>query len=137
MKKVIWLDDLRNPEERVNQTTISAYVFEENDVIWVKTYDQFVKHIREFGSPDFMFLDHDLSPEHYTPRVYWNSYAESYKYQCNRPTQNKTGYDAAVWLVNYCKTMGVGLPDFYSQSANPIGRDKIICMLNWEKDNSF
>ena len=46
----------------------------------------------------------------------------------------KTGYDAAKWLCDYCWTNGLPIPKWNVHSANPVGRDNIKQLMeNFEK----
>lgn len=71
----------------------------------VRNYDDFVKYITENALPDEISFDHDLGE------------------------QTKTGYDCAKWLCEYCWTNGLPVPDWNVHSANPVGRDNIIQIL--------
>ncbi len=51
MKKLLWLDDFRNPAD---------YVTGEYDISWVKNYAEFCAFINEHGLPDIICFDHDL-----------------------------------------------------------------------------
>jgi hypothetical protein len=42
----------------------------------------------------------------------------------------KTGYDAAKWLIDYCIDNKLDLPIWNCQSANPVGKDNINGILN-------
>ena len=54
MKKLLWIDDFRNPVK---------YVIGDYDIVWVKNYDDFCKYINENGLPDIICFDHDLGEE--------------------------------------------------------------------------
>lgn len=84
-------------------------VKEPHVVIWVKSYNEFVEYITNYGLPDAIGFDHDLADE---------------------GPNEKTGYDAAKFLVEYCLENNVDLPEFESQSTNPAGRENIINLLN-------
>ena len=58
MKKLLWLDDVRNPFENdwLNFSPIGKNV----EVHWVKSYDEFIKWITDNGVPDAVCFDHDL-----------------------------------------------------------------------------
>lgn len=77
----------------------------------VRSYDNFVKWIEEKGIPDVISFDHDLA-------------------DVDDLTKEKTGYDAAKWLCEYCWMNGVPLPDYNVHSANPVGRDNINQLLS-------
>lgn len=129
--KILWLDDLRNPF-----LDIEGRVPKENGTIeWVLNYEQFVMWIEKFGLPDLISFDHDLADEHYTPKEYWDDYQLSKQYQESQNYQEKTGMDCAKWLIDYCMDNNLKLPKFYSHSANPVGRDNILGIL--ENFNNF
>ncbi len=102
----LYLDDVRTP----------------NTEGWeiVRTYEDFVSWITENGLPDEVSFDHDLADVGYDP----NTLKETFKYR------EKTGYDAAKWLCDYCWTNGLPVPDWNVHSANPVGRDNIISILS-------
>lgn len=54
MKKLLWLDDFRNPAD---------YVVGDYEISWAKNYDDFCKFISENGLPDIICFDHDLDEE--------------------------------------------------------------------------
>ena len=110
-KKILWLDDYRNPNDWIDYIKLvyPRIVKEPNVIIWVKSYNEFVEYITNYGLPDAIGFDHDLADE---------------------GPNEKTGYDAAKFLVEYCLENNVDLPEFESQSTNPAGRENIINLLN-------
>jgi hypothetical protein len=109
MKK-LYLDDIRIPKT------------EGWDI--VRTYENFVEWIEKNGLPEEVSFDHDLAEISYDP----TTQAESFKYY------EKTGYDAAKWLCDYCWTNGLPIPKWNVHSANPVGRDNIRQLMeNFEK----
>lgn len=54
MKKILWLDDFRNPKDYLNG---------DYDIVWVKDYEEFCHHIDNNGLPDIICFDHDLGYE--------------------------------------------------------------------------
>lgn len=112
MKK-LYLDDIRTP----------------NSDGWdiVRNYEQFVDWIQKNGAPDIVSFDHDLADIHYNP----NTYIQGFKYH------EKTGYDCAKWLCEYCMINGLPMPKWNVHSANPVGKENIIQLLkNFEKKYS-
>lgn len=109
-KKILWLDDYRNPNDWIDYIKLvyPRMVKEPNVIIWVKSYYEFVEYITNYGLPDAIGFDHDLADE---------------------GPNEKTGYDAAKFLVEYCLENNVDLPEFDSQSTNPAGRENIIIKL--------
>lgn len=110
-KKILWLDDYRNPYEWMPYIKMAypRMVKEPCAITWVKSYNEFVEYITNYGLPDAIGFDHDLADE---------------------GPNEKTGYDAAKFLVEYCLENNVDLPEFDSQSTNPAGRENIINLLN-------
>lgn len=114
----IYLDDERTPNDK--------------DWIVVRNYGQFVKKISELGfdNIDVISFDHDLGD---------TAIEEFYNNVLNRGIldydniQEKTGYNAAKWLVNeyleyYDNT--IPFPQVYVHSANPVGASNIIGYVN-------
>ena len=121
MKTLLWLDDYRNPYEdnRWLAKYAPEYAFtRDNVVVWVKSYDEFTKWITENGLPTKICFDHDLADEHYAPEEVWDNYNE---WAAKQTFKEKTGYDCAHWLTEYCMDNNEQLPNFVSQSANPSG----------------
>lgn len=110
-KKILWLDDYRNPNDWIDYIKLvyPRIVKEPNVIIWVKSYYEFVEYITNYGLPDAIGFDHDLADE---------------------SPNEKTGYDAAKFLVEYCLENNADLPEFESQSTNPAGRENILNLLN-------
>jgi hypothetical protein len=116
MKHILWIDDMRDPNSK-NWKEYLAYVAEEflgvplNECVvnWVKNKNEFIQHLIVEAWPDLICFDHDLG-------------------------LGPTGYDCAKYLVDMCMETGNPLPEFTSQSSNPVGREDIICLLeNYKK----
>ena len=71
----------------------------------VYDYEGFTEFISRNGLPDFISFDHDLGWE-------------------------KTGYDCAKWLVEFCLDKNLILPEFQVHSQNPVGKENIEALLN-------
>lgn len=69
-------------------------------VIWCKNYQSVVDWINEHGLPNLIDFDHDLGEE-------------------------KSGYDVAKFVVEYCMNHNTVLPHYHCHTANPVGRDNI------------
>lgn len=123
MKKLLWLDDLRNPfldlENKVPDLGLS--------IVWVLNFKEFKLWIKNNGLPEAISFDHDLALEHYTPEYFWDNYEESKKFQDwkSKKYKHKTGEHCAIWLKKYCKKHKLKLPKIFVHSANPVGVDKI------------
>ena len=76
----------------------------------VRNYQDFVDWIDTHGMPAYISFDHDIA---------------SYDNDGNE----KTGLDAAKYVVDYCIDNDVACPEFNVHSANPVGADNIESML--------
>lgn len=131
MKKLLWLDDERNPYINEEQRVPLTDDGQEFMIHWVLNHDEFVKYISKHGLPDAISFDHDLAPEHYTPEYFWADYDASQKYQTWKKASyiEPTGETCAEFLVNYCKQKKQPLPQVFVHSANPVGVDWIKSKL--------
>lgn len=109
-KTLLWLDDARDPFTDPDWIVFSP-IGKDVNIIWVQSYKEFVEYILSKGLPDAICFDHDLEDK------------------------ILSGYTCAKWLVIYCITNKKSLPAFASQSANPIGRERIISLLNRYKNH--
>jgi len=103
----LFLDDFRNPEVCFDYTYNQVYLLG-----WtvVKNYDEFVKTVTEKGMPQMISFDHDLADLHYVKPPPYDEDTE------------KTGYDCAKWLINYCIDNQLDLPEtILIHSMNPVG----------------
>lgn len=104
-KTLLWLDDYRDPFDKKMDWIVFSPIGRNVNIVWVKSYIEFINYIKKHGLPDAICFDHDLSDyEH---------------------LEEKTGYDCAKWLVNYCLDNDLKLPQYTIQSANPTGRENI------------
>lgn len=104
-KIIIWVDDIRDP--------LNNLKFNLKDIVkifWCKTYDEFVKTLNKVKIPDSVYFDHDLG-------------------DTDNPEGEKTGYDCAKYLIDFCIDNNIKLPKFYSQSDNGPGRENILKLL--------
>lgn len=130
MKKLLWLDDYRNPMEG-QWLVFSPITLEDLEVFWVKSYKEFTDWITENGLPDAICFDHDLGLE-----VAFKARSKGMSKRKSRllKKEEKTGYDAAKWLVDYCMNNDLKLPLYNIQSANPVGKENIDKLLiNFKK----
>lgn len=122
MMRLCWLDDIRDPFKFPYSDMIKALLTDDiteqvspAEVIWVKNYNEFITHISTNGLPDILSLDHDLD----------------YFTMIGEPSTEKTGYDCAKWLVDYCMDNNVKLPGITQcHSQNPAGKKNIVTLLN-------
>jgi hypothetical protein len=105
--RFLFLDDIRFPFEVYEYTHQPLYLQEKWEII--RNYNGFVEWITKNGLPDFISFDHDLADISFD--------------------NEKTGYECAKWLVDYCLDNNLVCPKFYCHSMNPVGRDKINGLL--------
>jgi hypothetical protein len=94
----------------------------------VRSYAEFVKTITEKGLPSFVAFDHDLADEHYRRSMY-NPDRHYSNYYTDGTFKEKTGYECAVWLVNYCIDNNTDFPQYVVHSMNPIGKENIVSYI--------
>ena len=91
----LYLDDLRVP--------IQSYPLMNNsDWRIVRSYDEFVKTISSDGLPNIISFDHDLAFEHYRQSMY-DPDKHYTNYYTDGTFKEKTGFECAKWLVEYCQ----------------------------------
>lgn len=129
MKKLLWLDDIRNPVENKWKRWIKENVNYSGvlEIHWVKDYTQFVSWVLQHGLPFVVCFDHDIMLEHYMYRP-----EEEFK----NIEWAENGYDCAKWMVDFCKKNNLPFPRYAVQSANPEGKEKIIGLIQNFKNDS-
>ena len=120
MRYSLFLDDERYPQD-VKWVTLPLASW---DI--VRNYDQFVDIITKRGLPDKISFDHDLCSEHYTE--YFRSIQENRQIDYSK-FKERTGFDCAKWIVNYCIDRRLQIPVYYVHSMNEIGKRNIISIL--------
>ena len=112
-KYYLFLDDVRHPNQ------VTWVNLPQKPYSLVRNYQDFVDLVTLRGVPDFVAYDHDLSDCHYGhglkgDKIPYEQYTE------------KTGYDCAKWLVNFCNEKGIMHPPYVVHSMNPVGKQNII-----------
>ena len=105
-KTLIWLDDIRNPDE--NNWLKYSPINSTYNVVWLKSFSEFTNWILENGLPAGICFDHDLGIDE---------------------AGEKNGHDCAKWLVDFCLDKNMPLPLWNIQSANPVGKENIDGIL--------
>ena len=123
MKKLLWLDDIRNPfiADWLMQYA-PQFAYGEGETIWVKSYKEFTDWINTNGLPDMIAFDHDLAD---VKAIEGSDLVLATDFE-----KEKSGFECAKWLVQYCINNKADLPQWTVQSANPVGRDNINGLLN-------
>lgn len=123
----LFLDDFRNPIECVSYTKDVSY--SQLEWVVVRSHNEFVhvitEHFEEHKKlPNLISFDHDLAEEHYDDSMYTGRYDDLYS-----QFKEKTGFDSAKWLVDFCIDNKLFLPQFKVHSMNPAGKKNIISLL--------
>ena len=139
MGYLLFLDDIRVPLDCCTYM-MNRDFYQNNKFVIVRDYNEFTNYIETNGLPDIISFDHDLADGHYTPEYLWDDYEKSKAWQDAQVHTEKTGYECAKWLIDYCIDKGLKCPNYISHSMNPVGRDNIIGVLdNFKKyqDNAL
>lgn len=123
----LFLDDIRLPVDAFEYTKQKMFV--EKEWVIVRNYNEFFNWIQNNGLPIFISFDHDLADTHYTPEHLWTDYDKSKEWQEQQVHKEKTGYECAMWLVDYCIDNNLKCPEYFCHSMNPVGKDKIVGLL--------
>jgi len=110
----IYLDDIRTPVDK--------------DWVVVRSYEEFVDKVNEIGLENIetISLDHDLGIS--AMREWHTNVYDNYTLDYNN-IEEKTGYDAAKWLVEQWMD-GKPICNVFTHSANAIGSANILGYIN-------
>ncbi len=120
----LFLDDVRQPIDCITYKRDKRYT-ELNWVI-VRSYPEFGRELLnrfiEGEFPETVSFDHDLSDEHYDLTMYqgvdqYNDVSKGFK--------EKTGKEAAEFLINFCIDHNLPLPKIMIHTQNPVGYQRI------------
>lgn len=105
-KILVWIDDIRDPQDKKWQDWIKSNcpLKDPDDIYWVKSYKEFCDWVDKYGRPTCISFDHDLGM---------------------KGDNEKTGYDCAKYMVDWCMDNRVKFPLYSSQSDNGPGRKNI------------
>ena len=123
VERYLFLDDERMPGD-VTWCELPSAKYEV-----VRNYDEFVRHVLTFGVPKFVAFDHDLADFHYEAAMKDAQQNSKMKLLFEIADEivdvdygyEKTGYDCAKWLVDFCEERNAKFPDFVVHSMNPVG----------------
>ena len=99
-KILIWLDDLRNPNDPQWKTWLDMWSPIGRtgvDIVWLKSFKELKLYLLCNLWPDAICFDHDLG---------------------DVVDNEKTGYDCAKYLVQFCMDNDLDIPKFGIQSSN-------------------
>jgi len=130
----IFLDDYRQPQEAYSYTKNAIYLTEKWEI--AKNYPQFCKKLEWIKSKGYeigiVSFDHDLINAHY---VELQNDSIDYNHEIFKDDKNKTGYHCALHLVEHCFNNELKPPEYLCHSMNPIGKENILRILNFEFSN--
>ncbi len=92
----------------------------------VRNYDDFVATIQKQGVPAMVSFDHDLGDSAYEEFHRAASTDKTIRYE---NINEKTGYDCAKWLAQYCVDRGIDIPLYYIHTLNHMGHLNIRSIL--------
>lgn len=114
----VFLDDVRVPDQ-VTWKKLPKYEWN-----IVRTYNQFINLVKNKGLPNYICYDHDLGDEHYgDTNIDYSKYKE------------KTGYDCAKWMIEYCESNKLKHPNYIIHSMSPIGSKNIETLIENYNNN--
>ena len=129
---LLWLDDVRNPFKNHWVVTFSPILNEDlKHIEWVKSYNEFINWIKNNELPEAICFDHDFGMD-----VSLDARSKGMTKKKSRllKQKEKTGFDCAKWLVDYCLDNNKSLPLYNIQSANPVGKANIdSLLLNYQR----
>ena len=111
----LFLDDEREPKDVLKYYNNAIYW--EDDWVIIKNYKEFVDYISNKKIPQIISFDHDLAQEHYK-----HSSAETIPYS---EFKIETGYHCLLWLILYCNSKKLKLPDVLIHTMNIKGYDNL------------
>lgn len=126
----VFLDDVRNVIDVRHYIGNNIYL--DSNWLVVRNYNEFVNAIMIGYNnynvfPYLISFDHDLADEHYSKKMHKKNHEYNSLYE---KFNEKTGYDCAKWLVEFCIDNSVKLPKFLIHSMNPVGGENIKQYLN-------
>lgn len=95
---------------------------------FARSYEEFVGIITESGLPLRVSFDHDLSNVHYME--FHKAWSGDRTLDYNNMGDEKTGYHCCQFLINYCITKKLPLPEIFIHTMNPIGRENIKSLID-------
>ena len=117
------MDDERNPSD------VTWIILDKIEWTIIRNYYDFVKIIEKNGLPEIISFDHDLGPV-----AFQKALGISIRPFNKIQEEEKTGYDCAKWIIDYCDKNNLQLPKYTVHSMNFIGKQNIITLLERYKE---
>jgi hypothetical protein len=111
----IFFDDVRSPEQVYNKNDLSydapLITYTSGEWLIIRDYFTFVHVItNNLSAITEISLDHDMGSIN--------------------GKENLSGYDAILWLTDFCRDTKSNLPTIYVHSLNPVGAKRIRDVVN-------
>lgn len=116
----LFLDDQRDPQD------VTWVQFPLVEWTIVRSYNEFVRTIKERGVPQLVTFDHDLADEHYKEYYERCRFGQQPLYD---QLKEKTGRDCAKWLAEHCVENKIPIPLYYLHTMNPVGLQNMFSIL--------
>lgn len=140
MSYYLFLDD-----ERIPQNVTWVHIYQNVEYVIVRDYNSFCDYISKNGLPTFVTFDHDLADEHYDVMLKDFHYHSSFISNDSNDESNgsivdfdygkeKTGFDCAKWMVDYCIDNNFTFPEYQVHSMNPVGKERIFQYVEQAKE---
>ena len=127
-RTLLWVNANKSPFEGEWALLYSPISLAETEIIWVKSYYEFIGWIEMHGLPTAISIDFHLGDKELTLEREWSK--ELNTYLPNITYQERTGYTCVIWLTALCKDLNVRLPKYRSQAAIPTQRFLIKNLLD-------
>ena len=126
MSYKLFLDDIRTPDQ------VKWVKLPNGPYVVARSHAEFVAIITSRGIPEFVAFDHDLADEHYAMGELHNNSNNKDIFNHNYGNE-KTGFDCAKWLVDYCISNELEFPQYAVHSMNPVGAERIHAYISQAK----
>jgi hypothetical protein len=124
----LFLDDQRDLYQAFQMTLDNDY----KNRKWyiVRSFNEFCEFVsRNYFEkktvPLMVSFDHDLADEHYSFQSEPIPYLKFIE---------KTGYDCAKWLIDFCIQNGIDIPNYKVHTVNFVGEKNIVNVFNKQSD---
>ena len=123
----IFLDDIRNPKDCLSYMHVrigSLNPIYNEEWLIARNFNEFTALCNDnMENISHISFDHDLANEHYDPSMLEEDAVRYEKLYSN--FNEKTGYDCALWLKQWCEENNFKLPKILIHTMNPVGLKNI------------
>lgn len=123
IKKFLFLDDLRSPEQIENEIIKELSSTVDHKWYVVRTYKEYTEWIMKFGLPDFISFDYELGGLFET-----HQFTEWFSLELGR---EYNGLDCLEWTLDYCR---LGAHDFPNYMVHSSDISATHCMYDFVKN---